>query len=82
MNSCMSHILDQCPVGTYQPANKKYCLRCEGNNISTEGSSSCTPCEAGTVANKKRNECGEFKFIKIFLKRLYLVEKLLRSRKY
>ena len=58
----MRHISDQCPAGFYHPANKTYCLRCEGNNISTEGSSSCTPCEAGTVANEKRTECGMFKF--------------------
>ena len=62
----MDKISDQCPAGTYQPANKKYCLRCEGNNISTEGSRNCTTCEAGKGANIKKTECGEFNLIQIF----------------
>ena len=60
----MNQISALCPAGTYLPANKTYCLHCEGNKISNEGSSSCTPCETGTVANKEKTECGEFKFIK------------------
>ena len=69
-------------------------MPCEGNTISTEGSSSCTPCETGTVINEERTECGNYQFIQVsktystllidsiglnlFLILTYLVMKLLK----
>ena len=43
-------------------------MLCEGNTIRPEGSSSCTPCETGTLANEEKTECGNLNFIKKFPK--------------
>ena len=61
----MRYISELCPAGTYLPVNRTYCMHCEGNTISTEGSSSCTPCETRTVANEEKTECGNSKSIQI-----------------
>ena len=60
-----------CPAGTYLPTNKTYCMPCEGNTISTEGSSSCTPCETRSVANEERTKCGNFTSFKFFQNSLH-----------
>ena len=64
----MRYISDLCPAGTYLPVNRTYCMPCEGNTISTEGSSSCTPCETGRVAIEEKTECGNLNFIEKFPK--------------
>ena len=54
----MSYISDVCPAGTFQSANKTFCLRCKEDTIGTKGLSSCTLCAAGILANKNGMECG------------------------
>jgi hypothetical protein len=40
-------------------------LSCEGNTFSTEGASSCTPCQTRTFANAEKTRCGMFLFLGI-----------------
>jgi hypothetical protein len=56
---------DLCPAGTYLPDDEEFCLSCGRNTFSTEGASSCTPCETGAVANAEKTLCGTFLFLGI-----------------
>ena len=51
---------EPCPAGQYRSADMAECAKCGGNEISTEGASSCTACGSGTVANGDNTKCGMF----------------------
>ena len=68
----MSYISDVCPAGTFQSANKAFCLRCKEDTIGTKGLSSCTLCEAGIMANKNRMECGNLILCKLYFPRVII----------